>query len=244
MSNQFKKYVSIIGMILGVIIIIIGFCLQDTSNYAIGESIRFGADFYTEMYAVTKDVGNAINYAINDLIYAVSWLIIAIGAVNICFFAYAFAKAQETSNHWSIKNIDKNVQLMADPVIREAEEKARREAEEKARREAEEKARREAEENARREAEEKARREAEENARREAEEKARREAEAIAKLEAEKRAKQTKTLSEELEYALNFQTDDGMVRYLKELQDETVQNILKSPQHLIREQIKNLLEHM
>ena len=196
MSNQFKKYVSIIGMILGVIIIIIGFCLQDTSNYAIGESIRFGADFYTEMYAVTKDVGNAINYAINDLIYAVSWLIIAIGAVNICFFAYAFAKAQETSNHWSIKNIDKNVQLMADPVIREAEEKARREAE------------------------------------------------AIAKLEAEKRAKQTKTLSEELEYALNFQTDDGMVRYLKELQDETVQNILKSPQHLIREQIKNLLEHM
>ena len=107
MSNTSKKLVSIIGIIVGVIIIIIGFSLQDTSNYSIGESIKFGADFYTEMYDVTKDVGRAINYAINDLICAVSWLIIAIGAVDICFFAYSYAKALETSNHLSIKNIDR-----------------------------------------------------------------------------------------------------------------------------------------
>lgn len=88
MSNNAKKVVSIIGIIVGVIIVINGFCLQDTSNYSIGESIRFGADFYTEMYSVTKDVGRAINNAINDLICAISWLIISLGAINICFFVY------------------------------------------------------------------------------------------------------------------------------------------------------------
>ena len=108
-----------------------------------------------------------------------------------------------------INDIKKNVRLMADPIIREAEEKARREAEEKARREAEEKARRET----------------------------------PAKVQ-QTIQKKEKTLSEKLAYALMFQSDDGMVRYLKGLQDETVQNILKSPQHSIREQIKNLLEHM
>ena len=200
MSNQFKKIVSIIGMAVGLIIIIIGFCLQDTSNYGIGESIRFGADFYTEIYAVTQDVGRAINYAINDLICAVSWLIIAIGAIDICFFAYVFAKTLETSNHYNIKNIDKNVQLMAAPIIREAEEKARREADVAAER--------------------------------------------VAAKAKQTIQKKEKTLSEKLAYALMFQSDDGMVSYLKGLQDETVQDILKSPQHLIREQIKNLLAHL
>ena len=98
-------------------------------------------------------------------------------------------------------------------------------------------------------AEVKAKQEAEARIKREAEEKARREAETTAKREDEKKAmqiiqKKEKTLSEKLEYALMFQTDDGMVNYLKGLQDEAVQDILKSPQHLIREQIKNLLEHL
>ena len=98
MSNISKKSVSIIGMIVGAIIIIIGFLLQNTSLYSIGEFITFGADFYTEMYEVTIEVGEAINKAINDLICAVSWLIISLGAIDICFFAYKFAKASEASN--------------------------------------------------------------------------------------------------------------------------------------------------
>lgn len=98
MSNTSKKIVSIIGIVIGVIIIIIGFSLQNTSSYAIGKPIAFGADFYTEMYAVTKDVGRAINNAINDLIYAISWLIISLGAIDICFFVYKLVKASEVSN--------------------------------------------------------------------------------------------------------------------------------------------------
>ena len=52
-----------------------------------------------------------------------------------------------------IKNIDKNVEILATPMIREAKEKAKREAEEKAKRAAEEKAKREAEEKERRKTE-------------------------------------------------------------------------------------------
>lgn len=51
-------------------------------------------------------------------------------------------------------------------------------------------------------------------------------------------------LAEKLEYALQFQSNQGMIRYLKDIQDESVQKILKSPEHLIREQIKNLLDNM
>ena len=108
-----------------------------------------------------------------------------------------------------INNIDKNLQTMVQPMIDEANEKAKREAEEKAKRQAE----------------------------------------AFAKREAAKKAEQMaqrkeKTLPEKLAYALMFQSDDGMISYLKGIQDEAVQDILKSPQHLIREQIQNMLSNM
>ena len=208
MSSQFKKNVSLIGMVVGIIIIIIGFCLQNTSTYAIGESITFGADFYTEMYAVTKDASHAINLAINDLICAVSWLIIAIGAISICFFAHAFAKAWEATNYFNIKNIDKNVQIMAGPMIREAEEAAKRKAEGC-------------------DAQERAKCEAEEKVQRQTNEKG-----------------ISKALAKKLEYALQYGTDAGMISYLKDIDDESVQSILQAPAADIRNHIKDLLEQL
>lgn len=86
--------------------------MQNTSNYSIGEQIKFGADFYTEMYDVTIDVGHAINYAINDLIRAMGWLIISIGAIDICFFAYKFA---------ACCNIAKNTENTTDKVKTKSE---------------------------------------------------------------------------------------------------------------------------
>jgi hypothetical protein len=139
MSNTSKKIVSIIGIVIGVIIIIIGFSLQDTSNYSIGKSIKFGADFYTEMYDVTKDVGRAINYAINDLICAISWLIISLGAIDICFFVYKLVKASEVSA------IEVNAKVQAEEKLKcEANEKNKRETEERLKRESIERNRREA----------------------------------------------------------------------------------------------------
>lgn len=103
-----KKIAPIIGIIVGVVIIVIGFSLQDTYNYSIGKSIEFGADFYTEMYAVTKDVGRAINSAINDLICAISWLIISLGAIDICFFTYQLVMFNDKSKKPEADNLLSN----------------------------------------------------------------------------------------------------------------------------------------
>jgi hypothetical protein len=147
-----------------------------------------------------------------------TWLLYAFG--QLVDDTYAIRNREKTIN-----NIDRNLQTMVQPMIDDANEKAKREAEEKAKRQAEA------------------------FAKREAEEKAKRQAEAFAKREAEEKTKQLvqkkeKTLSEKLTYALMFQSDDGMVRYLSSIQDEAVQDILKSPQHLVREQIKNLLANL
>ena len=54
--------------------------------------------------------------------------------------------------------------------------------------------------------------------------------------------KEDSSLLEKLEYSLEFQSDDGMIKYLQSIQDETVQSILKYPPQSIREQIKMLIE--
>ena len=131
MKSTLKKATSVIGIIVGVIIIIIGFSLQNTSNYSIGEQIKFGADFYTEMYDVTKDVGRAINHAINDLICAVGWLIISIGAIDICFFGFKLVQSADSPTQSNIEHTNKTVQpLTVSPMIK-SEEKATCDAVEK-----------------------------------------------------------------------------------------------------------------
>lgn len=52
------------------------------------------------------------------------------------------------------------------------------------------------------------------------------------------------TLADKLQYALRFSTDQGMIKYLKTVEDETVQNILKAPEARVRELIANLLNSL
>ena len=117
MSVILKKLVPVIGMVVGVAIVIAGFCVRSVDSYSdsgtyvntanVGQNIKFGADFYTEMYSVTKDVGNAVNnapkeiseaannatnhicgavnHAVRAVCNAIGWLIISLGAVDICF---------------------------------------------------------------------------------------------------------------------------------------------------------------
>ena len=118
MSNQSKKSLSIFGIIVGIVIIIIGFCVQnisvDSSETNVGSSyMKFGADFYTEMYDVTRDVGLAINNAqenicnaVERICDAIGWLIISLGAIDICLFSYKFAKVNEALNS-NAKEIEK-----------------------------------------------------------------------------------------------------------------------------------------
>ena len=166
-----------------------------------------------------------------------SWILYAFG--ELVEDVHAMRRELKTDN------IDRNIQLIATPL---AEEKARREAEEKALREAEKKALHEAEEKARIEAQEKAMIEAQEMARREAEEMAQREAQKKAKQEAKVNAtkptaiKKESTLAEKLEYALLFQSDEGMIRYLTSINDPSVQSILNSPAQSVRKEVQELLK--
>lgn len=119
-----KQIASIIGIVVGVIIIIIGFSIQGTnvdsspyllsSSSTIGSSIKFGADFYTEIYAVTQDVGEAVNsaqrniggsvnnaqrnicQAIESICNAIGWLIVVLGMFNICYFVNKLFDAEDS----------------------------------------------------------------------------------------------------------------------------------------------------
>lgn len=85
-SINAKILTSGIGILVGFILIIIGLNVRTPEVYKIGEDIAFGADFYTEIYDVTREVGGAVNIATKNICNAIGWLIIAIGAFDICFF--------------------------------------------------------------------------------------------------------------------------------------------------------------
>ena len=53
-----------------------------------------------------------------------------------------------------------------------------------------------------------------------------------------------KTLAEKLSYALSYQTDDGMINYLKRIDDETVARILEEPPHVIRGLVEDALKRL
>lgn len=147
-------------------------------------------------------------------------------------------------------SLDAKVSVIAQPAIQEqnrikqeAEEKAKQEAEERA---AADRARREAIAQAAREAREAAKQEAAQRAQQEAEERAQREAAARTKRDAAESAPpiKEKTLTEKLEYALRYTTDDGMISYLRGIDDPLVANILEQPQHLIRELVQRALQEL
>ena len=76
----------IIGMIVGIVIVIAGFCVMNPNKSSIGQHITFGADFYTEIYDVTREVGGAVNTATQSICKAIGWLIVALGAIDFCYF--------------------------------------------------------------------------------------------------------------------------------------------------------------
>ncbi len=223
MSSKSKKVVAVAGIIVGIVIIIIGFCVRGsrasiyedyaTSKPVIGRPIYFGADFYTEMYAVTQDVGEAINAntaaidqnsmaiqsAYNRLAFtiynAIGWLIVVIGAVDIVIFLYLFI-ASRGGDENLIPNVANSNSSSAPEPEQDSGESIKQETatntefkaaakEEKAQSKIEEEVKHITEEAVKHTAEEKARQEAEEMA----EKNAKREAEEKAKREAEEKAK-------------------------------------------------------
>ena len=93
---MYKKTASIIGIVLGIVIIIVGFCVMNPETYTVGDPfIKFGGDFYTEMYDVTREVGGAVQRAYKNICNAIGWLIVAIGLVDIAYFICKMASCGE-----------------------------------------------------------------------------------------------------------------------------------------------------
>ena len=96
-----KKTASIIGIILGIAIIIVGFCVMNPETYllgtrdSLGSLIEFGADFYTEIYHMTYSTAHQVQKAYVNICNAIGWLIVAIGLFDIAYFVCKMASCDE-----------------------------------------------------------------------------------------------------------------------------------------------------
>ncbi len=236
-----KKTASIIGIILGIAIIIVGFCVQgisvdaggheDYGTPTIGSNIKFGADFYTEIYAVTQDVGDAVNSAnmnihgavnnaqrnicgaIEKVCDAIGWLIVAIGLFDIAYFVCKKASCEENysrNNYYAVQTATATTYTTQSQAVPPSSLVPNSSPVSDAKAEV-------------------------------ILEKETRDAGNVAE---PTKPKKEKTLAEKLEYALRYSTDDGMIRYLKGVDDALVANILKEPEHLIRGLVETALQEM
>lgn len=243
-----KTTASVIGIVLGIVIIVSGFFVQGISiertSSSIGRDIRFGADFYTEMYDVTRDVGYAVNNAKNTIVDAVEgvcdaigWLIVAIGVFDVAYFIYKMVSDDEgySVNYYraapSATAPTYTTQRQATPAVSSARPVITPTAK------ADEwkctcgRIHKKYESScvcgaAKTQAVHKMTTPDVGNA-----------AESTT-------PKKEKTLAENLEYALCYTTDEGMIRYLQGIDDVLVKNILKEPTHLIRGLVQKALQEM
>ena len=121
----------------------------------------------------------------------------------------------------TINNIDKNLQIMAQPIIDEANEKAKRNSEKKIQQRAEHSVVQPAPKNLTVEVP------------------------PISKQEVS--APREKTLTEKMEFALTYKTDIGMINYLKTsgaADREIVRDILNGPPDTIRERIEHAVNNL
>ena len=79
---------AIIGMLLGLAMVLMGIILFIDSFGSVfyGANYKFGADFYTEIYDVTTDIGYAIDAVYSIVLTVSGGFLILFGAGIVCFF--------------------------------------------------------------------------------------------------------------------------------------------------------------
>ena len=81
-----KKIISLVGGIIGIVFVVLGFMVYQSELYCNIESYAFGADFYTEVYNAARLTPLSIVNAANAITEALGILIMAIGALSACYF--------------------------------------------------------------------------------------------------------------------------------------------------------------
>lgn len=186
---------------------------------------EYNGDAYT-------GIQNAIVDASNNVLKVGGIIIFALGnALHIYSEIKEFEHHTNQKNHQELMNALTRVSF--ETTEKKAKERNKHEAKEKPYCVVEEKAKHEPKQNINHGAEEKANGKTEEGV-----------TSAFEKKTISAFTKSEKTLAEKLEYALKYISDDGMIKYLENVQNEAVQNILKSPKETIRAQITDLLNNL
>lgn len=86
------KIFAIIGIIVGVVAMIVGYDLYDTAAYHLSNNITFGADFYTEIYSTTEAIRGDLTSTYTALKQGIGALMMMFGAIDICAFGCVLTK--------------------------------------------------------------------------------------------------------------------------------------------------------
>ena len=97
---------SIIGIVCGVVIIILGIIMltQGDIGSVRSTSTSFGADFYTEVYQATAVAGRNVKELGELIAKGFGFLLLAIGLTDICLFGTKIAAKEKTSTNEEVKN--------------------------------------------------------------------------------------------------------------------------------------------
>ena len=118
-----KKTFSIIGILSGIALIILGVMLLTKEfSYSFNRPLieyTFGADFYTEIYDATFDAANSL-YSIGHLLADIAdfvangfwYLLLALGLFDICFFC----TRMEDTSAGTVEAIDSKLYTIQDII--------------------------------------------------------------------------------------------------------------------------------
>ena len=93
-----KNLWSIIGVACGIAIIIFGILmLQADKGRLIDQTLKFGADFYTESYYATATSANNVKHLYDLISNGIGYLLLAIGLTNVCLFGAKIERKKKTA---------------------------------------------------------------------------------------------------------------------------------------------------
>jgi Zn-dependent protease len=93
-----KKYVCLMGVLVGIVITVMGISvliMPSATHYV--SDYTFGADFYTEIYNVSRYTLKAIGEMAEIIQRGIGFMLLAIGLTDICIFGYRYAKDMDES---------------------------------------------------------------------------------------------------------------------------------------------------
>jgi hypothetical protein len=106
-----KKFFSVVGIVLGIVIIILGLYLafgHKSFKYTGAETLGyvFGADFYTEEYSATENaadnilaLGNYLAEVTKFILFVIGLLFSAFGGVIVCHFGCKLSNAKNNQKN-------------------------------------------------------------------------------------------------------------------------------------------------